>query len=333
MRLPQTNHWALSLFSAPYQLGVRLRNWLYDNGWKSQFKAPLPIISVGNIVCGGVGKTPFIALLLEKFKGEKLAVLSRGYRSRLEHSGRVELVQNDWNADYCGDEPLMLARKFPEHQVIVGKDRKRGAIRAYELGAKMVLLDDGMQYRKLQRDIEITLLRASDLFGGDHFLPRGSLRDEKRRLRDADLLVITDVDDEEQFAKCKQAVEPYSKASVIGTRLETTLNLKGRRVGAFCAIGHPDSFLKLLHKCGAQVEAKWILGDHDPIDQDKLETFAQRCQKQNIEMLVCTEKDAAKIPSLRDQIISIQVVEIEMKVVYGHENFDQIIGNVYEAMA
>ena len=104
---------ALSKF---YRTGVSLRNFAYDRVWLQTFKSPLPVISVGNIVAGGTGKTPLIRLLLDSLPPEcNIALLSRGYRSRIEKSGEVvDLAKTPSSPEVCGDEPYWLSTLFPK---------------------------------------------------------------------------------------------------------------------------------------------------------------------------------------------------------------------------
>ena len=184
---------ALSKF---YRTGVSLRNHAYDQLWLKTFKSPLPVISVGNIVAGGTGKTPLIRLLLQELTPEcGVALLTRGYRSQIEKSGEVvNLAASPSTPEMCGDEPFWLSSLFPKTAVWVGKNRVLSAQKAFEEGAECLLLDDGMQYRRLHRDIDIVVMDAQDLFGKNHYLPRGYLRDSRKRLFGADLIVVNHAD-------------------------------------------------------------------------------------------------------------------------------------------
>ena len=139
----------------------------------------MPVISVGNISAGGVGKTPFVEMLIEKLKiSRQLAVVSRGYKRKTtgtivvsDGSGKLSSVENS------GDEPIQLACKYPELIVVVDEQRVRGARKAIELGAKIILLDDGFQHRYLHRDLNIVILTAEEILNGDLLLPAGNRRE------------------------------------------------------------------------------------------------------------------------------------------------------------
>lgn len=156
-KLIESNPWYLAPLSWIYAFIVYLRNLFYD--WKilKITKVPCLVVSVGNIVAGGTGKTPFIAKLASAFAHRKVAILSRGY-------GQMP------------DEPMLLAKKFT---VFVGKNRAKLAEKIAK-DFELILLDDGFQHRKLYRDIDIVLLREEK-----HYLPWGFLRDSPKRLKKA----------------------------------------------------------------------------------------------------------------------------------------------------
>src|SRR5690554_2701297 len=118
----------LLVISFPYGLLLRFRNWAYDKEWFRQYQPPIPIVvSIGNIVAGGTGKTPVTLLLAHEFYEEAvLGILSRGYRSHAEKlptpialsAGKGPLH----SAAYCGDEPYLMAENLPKAYIFVGRD-------------------------------------------------------------------------------------------------------------------------------------------------------------------------------------------------------------------
>src|SRR5579872_2521109 len=231
----------LYLLSALFKSGAILRHIAYNKGWLRSVSVPIPVISVGNIVAGGTGKTPLIYLLAKELSAfGQVAILSRGYRSKVEReNGIVNLSKGEgplYSAEVCGDEPHWLAEKLPEAWLWVGKNRSNAAKQAEHAGAHYVLLDDGMQYRKLKRNLEIVVMDAKDLFGKGYFLPRGYLRDCPKRLRYADLIVVNHVGDQEEWERIKKELAAFSSAPVVGMRmkLEAAQELQGKKVGLFC---------------------------------------------------------------------------------------------------
>ncbi|MCK6552839.1 tetraacyldisaccharide 4'-kinase, partial [Myxococcota bacterium] len=161
---------------------VRARRAAYRHGWLRATHVGRPVISVGNLTVGGNGKTPFTMLLAERLRarGHVVAILSRGYRSRAEVSGDVVVVSRGEgalaSAEDAGDEPVLMATKT-KALVVVARDRRRAAATAIELGADVLVLDDGLQHLRVARALDVVLLDAIAPLGAGHLLPRGRLRE------------------------------------------------------------------------------------------------------------------------------------------------------------
>lgn len=315
----------LHALSYLYQGGVALRNLAYDTRFFSSAKVKVPVISVGNIVVGGTGKTPLVKMLAEELsKTLKVAILSRGYRSKIENSGDVLCIHAETPVEVCGDEPFWLACQLPQVAVWVGKNRVASAKRAIEKGAEVLLLDDGMQYRDLQRDMEIVVMDGEDLFGKGYFLPRGLLRDTPLRLKKAALVVVNNAKCHE---KIKEKLSSYTNAPLMFVRMKLQENLKGKRVGVFCAIGKPTRFLESIKDAGAEVLSTFFKPDHDPFLPEELSLFAQ---KSGADMIVCTQKDYVKIPHQFSCSLPILPLQGEFEIVSGKEEWQKLKRRLYE---
>jgi len=278
----------LRALSYLYQTGVHLRNAAYDRGLLAAQDCGLPVISIGNIVAGGTGKTPFVKFLAgELSKSFQVAILSRGYRSAAEKTGEALQVTPATDISQCGDEPYWLACGLPQVQVWVGKNRLQSAQRAHHSGADVILMDDGMQHRQLKRDFEITLVDGEDPFGKGFFLPRGLLRDSPHRLAQADCVVVIDPSSE-----IEAQLRPLTQAPLIFARTVSELSLTGEKVAVFCAIGRPQRFLKSVRQAGGEIVASFFKPDHEPFNAEELQQFAE---KSGADALVCTEKDHVKL--------------------------------------
>lgn len=189
----------LSLF---YGIVTLLRNKMYDWGWRKTYDIPIKSICVGNLSVGGTGKSPLVALLLEHFKGEqKTAVLSRGYGRKT--NGFVRATGNSTHEE-IGDEPLMYAKRFlPEIEVVVCEDRKRG-IEELNRSTKpdLLILDDAFQHRKVKAGFSIVLSDYNKPFYSDYLLPTGNLRESRKGIKRADVLL---------FSKCPQNLTTEAK--------------------------------------------------------------------------------------------------------------------------
>ncbi len=229
-RIVEKGFWFFAPFSFFYALGVWGRNLCYDLGFLRVTKVRPVVVSIGNITCGGTGKTPLVQLLAERFQDRKVAVLTRGY-------GKI------------ADEAMLHQRKGL--QVYIGKNRAK---LAKKIDADLIILDDGFQHRKLSRDFDIVLIRRQKM----HYLPWGFLRDSPRRLKRADLTLALG---EEIDLILKRIVD--LKGNVIES-------IRGLSVALFCGIANPKKFKKTVEDLGAKVESMTIFADHGIPDLAKL---------------------------------------------------------------
>ncbi len=221
----------LQVFSWGYKAGLYVHHWFYKKGVLQVVKAPIKIISVGNLAVGGRFKTPFTLFLLEQFlkSGKKASVSTRGYLSKVERKNQNLAFQSPdlqspdfqspdlrsrnkkyalsldkknqkfWSFQQIGDETLLFLQKIQRLKnqnayVIVGKNRYKSALLAKKLKSEILILDDGFQHRKLLQDVKILLLKKSDLAPQRHFLPRGALRDLPERVKEADFIAVEEKD-------------------------------------------------------------------------------------------------------------------------------------------
>ncbi len=346
--LPSIIRPILLFFSWIYAFIVLLRNKAYDKGIFRKYSPPVPIvISIGNIVAGGTGKTPVTLMLAKEFSSQiQVAILSRGYRSEAEKLPKPVWISKGHGpilpAHYCGDEPYLLAKNIPEAYIFVGCNRKVASNMAAKAGAKVILLDDGMQHRALARDVEVVVIDAIDPFGLGHFLPRGLLRDSLSSLSRANLIVVNHALDERRFKTIGDLLEKYTQAPRIGVSLEVDQvldfedqvfgELKGKRVGVFCGIAHPEYFKATLQKSGAVVVNELIVPDHMSFDLLRLEEFALKCKGNNAEVLVCTEKDRVKFGAPLDLVLPVVWLKMKLSVLHGEENWKNFILKTSESL-
>lgn len=331
----------LYVLSWPFQLLVSWRNLAFDRGWFRRYYPPVPVvISIGNIVVGGTGKTPVTLMIAQEFYRDFLiAVLSRGYRAPAEKLSSPVLLSKGNGpmhpAAFCGDEPYLLAQNLPKAFVFVGKDRHKASDMAAKAGAQLILLDDGMQHRKLARDFEVVVMDACDPFGQGYFLPRGLLREGVESLSRADLIILNHVIDRETYLSMKQQIARYSAALVVGTRMEVMqvldfdgkpiASLKEKKVGIFCGIAHPEYFRNTVSQQGAQIVSSAFTADHMGLENETLVAFAQECREKGAEMLLCTEKDRVKIEDIKALTLPIAWVKMRLNLVEGEKEWETFI--------
>ena len=312
----------LWLLSWGYCLAVSLRNALYSLGCFKQHKAAVPVISIGNITTGGTGKTPVVAYLANWLQNQevKVGILSRGYYS---------LDDGD------NDEKRMLDQLCPGIPHLQNPDRVTSAQQAIsEHNCQLLLLDDGFQHSRLQRDVNIVLIDAVNPFGYGHLLPRGLLRERLSGLKRADLVIITRVNQVDDRAK-QQIIQKL--ASVRGTdeHMEVCfppsqlVNSVGERcplgqfpsqnVAAFCGIGNPEGFRQTLASAGLQVGMFQAFPDHHHYTSDELSTIAQMAHAANADCLLTTSKDLVKIPHTDVEGIPLWAIAIGVEITAGAE--------------
>ncbi|MDP1881234.1 MAG: tetraacyldisaccharide 4'-kinase [Parachlamydiaceae bacterium] len=330
-------------FSWGYHFGVKCRNALYDWGLMRRYVPPIPlVISIGNIVAGGTGKTPLTLKIAEAFYNRYLiAILSRGYRSKAEKlETPIVLCQGAgplYPAAYCGDEPFLFAQRLPKALVIVNADRKKSSLIAAKAGVQVVLLDDALQHRSFARDFEVIVVDVGDPFGQGYFLPRGFLRDELKALSRADLIVLSHAENVEQRELVKDQIKVYSNTPIVSMQEKVTAvrDFSGSDVevpqntpvGMFCGIANPDYFRKTLETMGLRVVCENILQDHQPISEKELEKFAQVGIKKGAQWIVCTEKDRVKLPDYLFTSLPIVWVQIDLEIIDGMEEWSKFIKN------
>ncbi len=326
----------LSGLSMLYRSIIALRNFGYDYGVLSSERLSVPVVSVGNIVVGGTGKTPLVHLLSKGLQDKvRLGILTRGFLSQIEKSGRVEQISKGsgslFPVEECGDEPFFLAQKT-KASIWVGADRVLSGRRAIAQGTNCLLLDDGMQHRRLRRDFEIVIVDGTDPFSKGRFLPWGLLRDSPKRLKNASAIIATHVKDNAHFRHIQTLISPLSRAPLIGTQIET-LNkdrFLPRKVGVFCGIGQPSRFLQTARDLNQEIVDTLILRDHGVLQNGQLEKFAKNCLKKGAQALLCTEKDYVKLIPTLSLGLEIIPVGIELKIISGKEHWEQLIDNILD---
>lgn len=299
-RLIKTLHTCLIPLSYGYRACVRGRNALYDRKIFSSHKSSVPVVSIGNVVVGGTGKTPVTLCLAERLASFcRVAILSRGYRSQAEKGKEPLLLSKGsgplYDASMCGDEAYLLSSRVPQAIVVVGRDRIRTAQKAVEIGAELILLDDGMQHRRLHRDIEVGVVNGVDPHGGGYFLPRGFLRDEPKRLAQADLIVVNG-GNTFLFSEEVPTVKVWNRPlAVYDVNNKEISSVKELQVGVFCGIAEPSRFLHTVQELGAHVLDTYFHADHGTISEKELRKISEKAKKKGVQLLLCTEKDWVKL--------------------------------------
>ncbi len=297
-----------------YTFAVYLRNKFYDWGWKQSCRPGMPVLSVGNIQLGGTGKTPFVQFLASRLKamGHRPAILTRGYRR--EGSGTVLLEaaeRNEADVRKVGDEPYLLHRNLPGVVLGIDGDRCRAARRiAEKYDDLLLLMDDGLQHRRMERDLDIVLIDVSRWSSLPLLFPVSDFRDVKSTLKRAGIFVLTRTAGREDAAQrlSRKLQEKYRKpvfrAQIMPVRLRSldgrvVLNaeaIRGKKVAAFCGLAHPPQFFAMLRKLGAIILWKKAYRDHYDYQAPDVENIFGQAAFRQADYVVTTQKDAVKIP-------------------------------------
>lgn len=303
-------------------------------GLFSTHKAPLPIISIGNIIVGGSGKTPFtMRLCSDLAKNIPCAILSRGYKGAISSSNSHTRINTSMSPRQTGDEPYLLSKRLSEVGVYVGPSRLQTACLAKRDKFKLAVLDDGMQHRKLARDLEVIVLNGHSLFGEDAFLPKGRLRDFPYNLDRADYIILHSVADENYLSSVER-IRQITRAPIIRTCMgnlcvkdhnENAINIKNHSVGAFCALGNPESFYQSLEMvCGSIVYRK-NFSDHFFFEENDIKKTVENTLANQGEALVCSEKDWIKISKSVCSEIPIFYLEASLQIVSGMDHYQELV--------
>ncbi|MGH7552880.1 MAG: tetraacyldisaccharide 4'-kinase [Longimicrobiales bacterium] len=279
---------ALAPFEAVYRLTVAARNRAYDAGLLRTVRVDARVLSVGNLSVGGTGKTPVAAWLAAE-------LVERGQRPAILHGG------------YATDEPDLHRVWNPNVPVIVGRDRVAGGMRAIAGGSTVLVLDDGFQHRRLERDLDLVLIAAESWTPAPKLLPRGPWRERPDALRRATLIAITrKTADAARTANVVRSVRAFSARAPIVTlaiRPAGWRRADGREgkppgeVVAVAGIAAPAPFVANAREAGAHVSGVITYSDHHAYDARDGDSIASAAQGRAI---VTTEKDWMKLAGRLD---------------------------------
>lgn len=325
-----------------YGVVIWMRNFCYSSGIIKQKQLPCQVISVGNIVAGGTGKTPAVIAIAKHLQKNsyKVGVLLRGYKGK--SNSKITFVSDGekllCTRDECGDEADMLARHLTNMPIAVGKKRYlTGKAIIERFACDMLILDDGFQHRQLLRDLDILIVDATQPYGTGKMLPIGTLREPKSSIQRADLILLTRTEIPNiDIAKIKADLDRIApNTPILASVHEPTslyfLNqqgenmslrvedyLKNKRILAVCGIGNPEAFVSTLRKYNPETLELFAFADHHVYTMSDLQKIEQKMKQHQSEIVVITQKDEQKIASLSPDF-PIVVLGIELVITNGIE--------------
>jgi len=337
-----------------YGLAISFRNFCYDHNIFKSTSFPLSVINVGNLTVGGTGKTPHIEYLIRLLKDSfRIATLSRGYGRKTKG---YMLVSNPSSTSMVGDEPMQYHTKFPDITVSVGEDRVAAIENLLKLSPKpeVILLDDAYQHRAVKPGLNILLLEHDSLVKKNHLLPSGTLREWKRGMKRADVIIVSKCPEILVPIERKRLAEqiqllPHQKLFFSFFRYGEIVRLNTRQGNMFIGtnyyfekrftillvtgIANPAGLAEFLKRKTDKLETM-AFNDHHEFTADDLrsitETFNNIANANKI--IITTEKDAMRLrnPELEEAMRPLPVFYIPVEVMFHHndkEQFDNLVLN------
>lgn len=310
----------LSQLSRCYAGLAALRRSAYERGWLRTVRVAVPVVSVGALRAGGSGKTPVAAFLAARLaaRGRRVGVVCGGYRGR-EH-GREQIVppaarREPGAAARFGDEAVLIAGWLGERGLVVaGADKLAAARLVAARGAEVVVVDDGFQHLRLARDLDVLLedepsppFPLGDGREGPTAAARADLRWYHRR--DGGAAVPG-------AAAVASRLRPARLLELTGeVRREPVSALRGQRVCLLAGIARPGAFAALVTSLGATVCATIFVGDHRVPGPRTL----ARAARSGADLLLCTEKDAARLLGRRGVPRALHALGCEVELLRGED--------------
>ena len=270
--------WLYGLVSGIIRLSYKL-------GLKKAWRAPVPVVVVGNLTAGGNGKTPVVIWLVEQLtrRGIRVGVVSRGYGGKAAH---YPLLLNNLTATAeAGDEPVLIFQRTGA-PVAVSPTRSEAVQALLEQApVQLIITDDGLQHYALARDKEIVVVDGVRRFGNGWWLPAGPMRERTSRLRSVDAVIVNG--GVAQAGEIPMTLKPGLAVNLLsGERRDVALLPE---LVAMAGIGHPPRFFATLEQCGASLVKTIPLADHQAVSQQQVAGMTSPGQT-----LIMTEKDAVK---------------------------------------
>jgi tetraacyldisaccharide 4'-kinase len=292
---------------------MRWRNRAFDSGKFVTVHFPVPVVSIGNITVGGTGKTPILCEIVQWALTNQIkpAIISRGYRGQFSGVVRVPV---DGDARFYGDEPTMMARRFPDVPVYVGADRVAVMTELLKNEkVNIVFADDAFQHRRLGRQLDVVVLDATEKLTNYAVMPLGRAREGLQGLQRAQLIILNKINliSPDQKQKLYDFLEKKLEALLpeiveaeyyvheiqslkTGEQLQPKLQEK---VYLISGVGNPRA-VETLTKRQFDLQKHFSFADHHPYTSTEIKNIIAQAQKSAVSKVLLTEKDAVKVEQL-----------------------------------
>lgn len=304
---------------------MRIRNFLYDCGFIKTLKLNIPVISVGNLTMGGSGKTPFVIYLVKYLQtnGKKVFVVSRPFPYRVKIPQVVSDLRH--GADQFGDEPY-LVHKLTMAPVIVSNSKWMSALKAQEMGADIVVVDDGFQHRKLARSLDLVLLNGAQSIQQFEIFPMGKGREPLRNLSRASLVI--------QTKKRLEIPNVNIRGLFASQGMSFQFGLGGpevvpRKIVIVSAIAHNEEFRQSLADLDIRIVQHFAYPDHYSFSYEDVAKITFAAKSHGAQYVVCTEKDAVKLVDLWQSPIPLVSAKQNMTMVEGERELHAAVDRLF----
>ena len=258
---------------------------LYRLGLKRAWRAPVPVVVVGNLTAGGNGKTPVVIWLVEQLqkRGIRPGVVSRGYGGKAAHYPL--LLTPDTTTAEAGDEPVLIYQRTGAPVAVspVRSDAVQALLAEHDV--QIIITDDGLQHYALARDKEIVVIDGVRRFGNGWWLPAGPMRERASRLKSVDAVIVNG--GVAQPGEIPMQLQPGMAINLLTGERQAVSRLPA--LVAMAGIGHPPRFFATLEQCGARLDKRVPLADHQALVAEQVDALTTSGQT-----LIMTEKDAVK---------------------------------------
>lgn len=337
-------------FSILYGTITYIRNKFFDWQLLRSVEFNFPVIVVGNLNTGGVGKTPHVEYLIKLLSNYKIAALSRGYKRKTK--GFV-IATPESDVNELGDEPLQFYRKFKDLTVCVDENRVNGIqqIKKLDKENEIIILDDAYQHRSVKPGINILITDYSKMYINDLVLPSGRLREWGIGSKRADIIIVSKtppVLSPIDIRRIKSNLNPEAYQEIFFTytkygNLTPFINKNNIEVNSKCSIllvtgiAKPsDLYYKVKHEY-KNIE-HLTFSDHHNFTNENINSVKDKFNNLygSNKIIITTEKDIMRLslPTIKEQLEDLPIFYIPIEICFhgnGGEEFDDKILKYVEA--